>query len=41
MNLNELFDDFKKYVDAMDDNAIIESIQSAIEHTANSAILDG
>lgn len=41
MDMKLLFDDFKKYVDSMDDYDIKRSIADAIEHTSNSYILDG
>lgn len=41
MNMQELFDDFKKYVDAMDDYAVLKSIGDAVLDTSNSVILDG
>lgn len=41
MKMESLFDDFKRYVDAMDVQAIKENIANAIEHTSNSYILDG
>ena len=41
MNMKELFDDFKKHVNSMDDNDIVESIRDATNHSSNSAFLDG
>lgn len=41
MKMKSLLDDFKKYVDAMDEQDIKENIINAIEHTSNSYILDG
>ena len=41
MKMKSLLDDFKKYVDAMDEQEIKENIANAIEHTSNSYILDG
>lgn len=41
MNMQKLFDDFKKYVDAMDDYAVLKSINDAVSDTANSYIFDG
>jgi hypothetical protein len=39
--MNRLFDDFKKYVDAMSSQDMEKSIADAVEHTVNSYILDG
>lgn len=41
MNMTALFDDFVRYVDAMDDEAIKRSIADAVVHTSDSPILDG
>lgn len=40
MDMKSLFNDFKMYVDDMDNQVIIESITNAIEHTSNSYILE-
>ena len=41
MNMTALFDDFMRYVDAMDDEAVKRSIADAVAHTSDSYILDG
>lgn len=41
MDIKALFDDFIRYVDSMDDDAVKRSIEDAIVHTADSDILDG
>ena len=39
--MKSLFNDFKNYVDAMDFQAVKKNIQEAVEHSADSHILDG
>ena len=39
--MKSLFNDFKNYVDAMDIQAVKKNIQEAVEHSADSHILDG
>ena len=41
MDMKSLFNDFKNYVDAMDIQAVKKNIQEAVEHSADSHILDG
>ena len=41
MDIKALFDDFIRYVDSMDDDAVKRSIEDAIVHTADNDILDG
>lgn len=41
MNMEMLFEDFKRYVDSMDARDIEKSISDAVAHTSNSYILDG
>lgn len=41
MDMKTLFEDFKMYVDSMDESAIKRSIAQAMEHTSNSYLLDG
>lgn len=41
MDMTALFDDFMRYVDSMDEDAVKHSIADAIAHTADSYILDG
>ena len=40
MDMRQLLDDFKKHVDSMDDYAIKQSIEGAIEHSINSSFLE-
>lgn len=40
MDMRQLLDDFKKHVDSMDDHAIKQSIEGAIEHSINSSFLE-
>ena len=40
MDIKKLFDDFKTYVDAMDEQAVKENIENAVKHTQNSYVLN-
>lgn len=40
MDMRQLLDDFKKHVDSMDDYAIKQSIEGAVEHSLNSSFLE-
>lgn len=41
MDMMALFDDFMRYVDSMDEDAVKCSIANAAAHTSDSYILDG
>lgn len=40
MDMRQLFDDFKKHVEALDDDAIRQSIVRAVECSSNSSSLE-
>ena len=40
MNMKKLFEDFKIYVKQLDDDAIKQSISSAVEHSIDSSSLE-
>lgn len=40
MNMNSLYEDFKNYIEMMDDADVMNSICRAMEHTVNSEDLD-
>lgn len=40
MDMRQLFDDFKKHVESLDDDAIRQSIARAVEHSSNSSSLE-
>ena len=40
MDMKKLFEDFKKHVEQLDDDAIKQSISRAVEHSINSSSLE-
>jgi hypothetical protein len=40
MDMRQLFDDFKRHVESLDDEAIRQSIAKAVEHSSNSLSLE-
>lgn len=40
MDMQKLFEDFKKHVEQLDDDAIKQSISRAVEHSINSSSLE-
>lgn len=40
MDMRQLFDDFKKHIESLDDDAIRQSIARAVEHSSNSSSLE-
>ena len=40
MDIKKLFDDFKIYVDTMDEQDIKEHIENAVKHTQNSYVFN-
>lgn len=40
MDMKKLFEDFKKHVEQLDDDAIKHSISRAVEHSINSSSLE-
>ena len=40
MDMKKLFEDFKKHVEQLDDDAFKQSINRAVEHSINSSSLE-